>query len=153
MRACHIRPAMPGDTWLLLPTVRQPDIDELAALGVTPEMCIRHGLQISSEVFTIFLHGKPAGIFGAAPHPGLHVIPWAVFTTAIDEHPLPFLRASKRYIDSLTDYLENWVDARNTLTIKWLAWLGFTIEEPLPVGLRGELFHRFWRCATPHSYH
>ncbi len=151
--ACYIRPAMPGDTWLMLPNIRQPDIDELAALGVTPEQCLRHGLQVSQEVFTIFLHGKPAGMFGIVPHPNLTTVPWAVFTTQIDAHPLPFLRASRRYIESLPDYLENWVDARNTLTIKWLTWLGFTIEEPEAVGLHGELFHRFWRCATSGSFH
>ncbi len=147
---CYIRPAMPGDTWLLLPHIRQPDIDELEALGYTPEQCMRGGLANSRESFTMFIHGRPAGMFGAAE--GQFTVPWAIFTSVIDQHPVPFLRASRRYIDSLTDYLENWVDARNTLTIKWLAWLGFTIDEPVPVGLRGELFHRFWRCATG-SFH
>lgn len=142
---------MLGDTWLMLPTIRQPDIDELAALGVTPEMCMRGGMTHSEHSFSIFIHGKPAGIFGAVEHES-HTVPWAVFTTAIDEHPMPFLRASQRYVDSLPGYLENYVDARNTLTIKWLKWLGFNIDPPRPLGIRGELFHRFWRCAIGLSH-
>lgn len=144
---CFVRRAMPGDTWLMLPTVRQADIDELAALGVTPERCMRDGIAYSQQAWTCFIHGEPACVYGMADH-GDFGVPWAVVSTTAERYPLPFLRESRRFIDSLTMRLENYVDTRNTQAIAWLRWLGFTIDDPRPVGVNGELFHRFWRCAT-----
>lgn len=140
-----IRDAMPGDTWLILPNVRQPDVDELAALGATPEDCIRTGLEFPAHI--AFIYDEPAAVFGVTEQNGVRV-PWAVFTTAIDRHPLIFLRGSKRIADTWEGPLLNYVDARNVLTIKWLKWLGFEVDESEPLGINGELFHRFHRCAT-----
>ena len=39
----------------------------------------------------------------------------------------------------------NDVYAKNTASIKWLKALGFTIEEPRPMGVSGALFSNFWR--------
>lgn len=144
--ACYVRHAMPGDTWLLLPTVAQSDIDELAALGVTPELCMRGGMEHSRNAYTAFLHGYPGTMFGCVEHAS-HGVPWAVVTTAVERYQLPFLRMCRRYIDSLQMPLENYVDARNLRTIRWLKWLGFTVDEPKPTGINGEPFHRFWRGA------
>lgn len=145
-RACYVRRAMPGDTWLLLPTVAQSDIDELAALGVTPEMCMRGGMEHSRNVFTAFFYGRPGMMFGCVEH-ATHGVPWSVVTTAVQTFPIPFLRLTKRFMESLDMHLENYVDARNLRTIAWLKWLGFTIDEPVPAGIDGEMFHRFWRAA------
>ncbi len=146
MTPLYVRPAMPGDTWLFLPTVRQSDVDELAALGVTPEICMREGMIRSRRSFSMFLHGRPAAVFGCVEHE-THGVPWAVVCTAVETFPLPFLRSCLRYLDSLPMFLENAVDARNVKTIQWLRWMGFTIEEPEPMGKNGELFHKFWRAA------
>lgn len=146
--AVVIREAMAGDMWLLLPDVRQADIDELAALGVTPETCIRYGVERAGAV-TVFIHGKAAAICGVVDH-GEYGAPWGVFTTVVDAHPLPFLRACRRYIDSQQNrFLMNYADARNILTIRWLSWLGFTIDQPVAAGINGEPFSRFWSCARP----
>lgn len=143
------REAMPGDMWLMLPDVRRPDVDELAALGVTPETAIRYGVEHSVAAWIAFIHGKPAAMFGIVDHAD-YGVPWAVLTNVVDEHPLPFLRASKRFIDAqMTRDLINYVDARNTLTIDWLSWLGFTVDPPVPAGINGEPFARFWSCARP----
>lgn len=142
--AFFMRESMPGDTWLMLPDVRQADIDELAALGVTPEHAIRYGLQHSSVTWTAFFDGHAGAMFGVVDRDGFGV-PWAVFTTVIDRMPVTFLRASRRYLDQLARPLVNYVDARNTKTVQWLSWLGFAIDDPEPFGIHGEPFHRFWR--------
>lgn len=142
-----VRDSMPGDTWLMLPTVRQADIDELAAMGATPEQCIRYGIQLSTQCVTVFLDGEPAGVVGVIDYEDYR-LPWAVFTTAIERHPLPFLRGAKQWLKGIEGYLLNFVDARNTVTIRWLRWLGFTLDsEPVAHGVHGELFHRFWKAA------
>lgn len=39
----------------------------------------------------------------------------------------------------------NDVYAKNTESIKWLKALGFTVEQPRPIGMSGALFSNFWR--------
>jgi hypothetical protein len=29
------------------------------------------------------------------------------------------------------------------MSVRWLAWMGFTIDEPEPIGVNGEMFHLF----------
>jgi hypothetical protein len=148
--ACYVRLTMPGDTWIFLPTVRQSDADELAALGVTPEQCMREGMRHSRRSFAMFVYGYPAAMFGVVEHVD-HAVPWMVACTAVERFPIPFLRFTKRFVDSLPMFLENAVDARNVKTIEWLRWLGFTTEEPEPMGRSGELFHKFWRAQKEQS--
>jgi hypothetical protein len=40
-------------------------------------------------------------------------------------------------------FLENWVDARNVTSIKWLKWCGFDFDDPAPFGVEQLMFHRF----------
>lgn len=145
--ASFVRRAMPGDSWLFLPTIRKEDVTELAAIGVTPQQSMTEGAARSIGAWSQFIYGAPACMYGYAMQNG-HGVPWAICTTAVERHPVPFLRESRRFIDSLPMALQNYVDARNTKTIEWLTWLGFTIDTPAPLGINGELFHRFWRCAT-----
>lgn len=147
MSVHEVRLAMPGDTWLLLPSVCQSDIDELAALGFTPEMCMRGGMEHSRRAFTLFIRGEPAAMFGTVEH-ATHGVPWMVICEAARRWPIPFLRCTRLYTESLDMFLENYVDARNKRTVQWLRWLGFYIDEPVALGQRGELFHRFWRSTS-----
>ncbi len=145
--ASFVRRAMPGDTWLLLPDIRTEDVTELAALGVTPEQSMSEGMSRSAGSWVQFIHGEPACMYGYAIQSGF-AVPWAICTTTVERHPVAFLRESRKFIASLPMMLQNYVDARNTKTVEWLRWLGFTIDTPAPIGINGELFCRFWRCAT-----
>lgn len=136
----EIRPAMPGDCWLILTSLREREVVELAALGHTSEECIRFGL-MAGNAQTLFIDGKPAGIFGIAEY-GAERVPWAVFTTAIDEHPIQFLRACKRWRESVCGTLVQHVDARNAPAVRWFKWLGFDVSPAEPMGLNGEPFHK-----------
>jgi hypothetical protein len=74
--------------------------------------------------------------------------PWLLGSAEVERIPVTFLRASRHYVDhflKLCAGLENYVDARNTLSIQWLKWLGFMIEDPQPFGVEQRLFHRFHR--------
>jgi hypothetical protein len=139
----EIRPSMPGDSWLVLSNLRQPEVDELEALGVTSEMCLRYGL-VYGNAQTIFINGEAAGIFGVMHYEDGNV-PWAVFSKVVDRHPIAFLRAAKRWAESLAVSVVNYVDVRNEAAVKWFAWLGFTLGEPVPYGVNGELFRQVSR--------
>ena len=40
-------------------------------------------------------------------------------------------------------YMFNYVDVRHKEAIRWLKWLGFTLNEPTPYGPFGLPFHKF----------
>lgn len=134
----EIRPTLPGDSWLILANLRQSEVTELAALGVTSEECMRFGL-MSGSAHTVFINEKPAGIFGIVNY-GSYQVPWAVFTRVIDQHPIAFLRAAKRWAATLDQTTINYVDVRNAAALKWFRWLGFTLSEPIAYGLQDEPF-------------
>jgi hypothetical protein len=134
----YIRPSLPGDTWLILQDLREAEVKELEALGITSEVNVRYGL-MHSQAHTVMINDEPVGIFGLMDY-GDHVVPWGVFTTVIDRHPLPFLRACKRWANNLKGPAVNVVDARNFQAVKWFKWMGFEVSEPVRHGLNGELF-------------
>lgn len=136
----ELRPTLPGDCWLVLSNLRPLEVAELVALGVDSEQCVRFGL-MSGNAQTGFIDGEPAGIFGVVDY-GEYQVPWAVFTTAIDRHPLAFLRAARCWAKTLTGTVINYVDVRNERAVKWFRWLGFELSEPIPYGLNGELFRQ-----------
>jgi hypothetical protein len=137
----RIRASLPGDYWLLLTDLRQVEVDELAALGVDSELCMRRGM-LAGGARTVFIDDEPAAMFGIIDY-GDHDVVWAVFTRAIDRHPIAFLRESRRLAEAFDREVVNYVDARNEKAVKWFRWLGFDVSEPEPYGPAGALFHRF----------
>jgi len=137
----RIRPTLPGDCWLLLADLRKAETDEFDALGVNSELCMRMGM-LNSDARTVFIDDEPAAMFGIIPYED-HNVAWAVFTHAIERHPIAFLRESRRVADSFDCAIVNYVDARNTKAVKWFKWLGFHVWEPEPYGPHGALFQRF----------
>jgi hypothetical protein len=64
----------------------------------------------------------------------------------MERHPVPVLRYSQRYLALARApfaRLSNYVDARNHISRRWLAWLGFTLEPPAPYGVARLPFHKF----------
>lgn len=133
----HIRPTLPGDSWLIRADLREAEVLELAALGHTCEECMTLGLA-STGAQTFFIGDEIGGMFGVSDG-----VLWGVFTNEIDRHPLAFLRASRRYISSLDIEVTNYVDARNAKAVRWFRWLGFDVSAPEPYGINGALFHKF----------
>lgn len=134
------RPTLPGDCWLFT-ELRDAEVLEFAALGVTSFECMRLGM-LYSDAQTIFFNDEPAAMWGISRFVDHNVV-WAVFTKAIERHPIAFLRESRRLAETFPCTVENYVDARNTAAVKWFRWLGFEVSEPVPYGANGELFHRF----------
>ena len=72
-------------------------------------------------------------------------------TPAIDDYPITFAREAKKYIDSRPEpYLWNIIDARNTVHLKLLKWLGFEFLEEFKYGPNNLTFIKFYR-GTSHS--
>lgn len=126
---------------------RGPDREEmLACSGLSVEQALAIGLERSLRAWVIESHGMPLAAVGDTIH-GIGVgVPWMVTTEHIADDPRGFLRASKAVLAEILQrhqVLVNYVDARNVAAIRWLAWLGFEIGDPVPYGLHRLPFRQF----------
>lgn len=129
--------------------MRQSDVVEIkAASGRTPIDALVYSLGKSTISQTALFDGKPEMIFGAGALSVLASVggPWALGTDAIEDHYRQFLKSSLEWRGKLlAEYseLRNVVDDRNVVSKRWLTWLGFSLSEPVPLGVNGELFRVF----------
>lgn len=93
--------------------------------------------------------GLNVALAGVAPRGDGSAMIWMIATPDLEKHQLEFLRYSRTFINEVGepyDLLFNWVDARNTVHIKWLQFCGFTIIRLHEVfGAEGKPFYEFLR--------
>ena len=127
--------------------MRQADRDEVfAASGKSPAEALAYSLRKSAMAHTALIDGRPEVMFGVGD---LNVLagvgaPWLLGTDEVEKHAVAFLRGSVEWkLKLLARYsvLRNFVDDRNTASIRWLKWLGFTLSDPVEV--RGYVFRLF----------
>lgn len=92
--------------------------------------------------------GTPVSLVGVAPVSLIGGVgaPWLLGTDRVREFSGALIRYGRDYIQSMTSQypqLINYVDARNTASIRWLKRLGFTIHDAEPIGHQGLPFHKF----------
>lgn len=143
------------DCALLSSILRQADLDEIAAAsGERPLVALCKGLWASEfcHAITEDDENHPLAIFGIVrveSNPTIGLV-WMLGSDLIKMHSIEFLRKSKEWVEA-QDYeiLYNNIDARNTVHIKWLQWLGFTFIQELPnYGVEQRLFYQFVRIKT-----
>lgn len=87
-------------------------------------------------------------IGGYVPYEQTNVwLVWCLCTDRVTQHPLSFLRASKRIYKKWkekADYLYNIVWSENTQHIEWLKWLGATILKNQTVKIDNHTFYSFF---------
>ena len=125
-----VRPSIESDCEYLAHNLRRADHNEVkAALGVVSPEALLFSMRNTENPFTIIDGSTPAGIFGVAPiEPGVGAI-WLLGTDALVRGKWRFLRQSKKWMNHVSDgydLLFNFVDERNYLHIRWIAWLGFS---------------------------
>jgi hypothetical protein len=139
--------AVPGHA-AIVPYLRQADVAEIwASTGLSPAFAVSYSIAHSKDAWAVLLDGKPQAVFGVGNFGVNSGVPWLVATDEIEKHPVRFYRMSKPMIAILRhkyEHLVNWVDARNKLSLRWLKWAGFTIDDPEPWGIYGLMFHRVW---------
>ena len=137
----------------IIPRLRKADKDEIRAMeGISPDLAVAYSIACADPGWAAELDGRTEAVFGVGP---VHYLgpknwgmgrPWLVGSDEIEKHPVAFYRLSKKIIVEMkTRYavLENWVDARNKLSIRWLEWAGFHIEPAANIGYENRPFHRF----------
>jgi len=88
------------------------------------------------------------GVGTANPFSNDMGVPWMLGSDELTERlkEVRFARACRRYVAIISeqfDALQNYVDAGDTDTVKWLKWCGFTVDPPVPYGPDGLPFRRF----------
>lgn len=133
---------------------READRRELwAGWRHTPKEALEYGLAQSSHAWTGLSNLQPFVMFGVVPANLLcgEGRIWLIGTDEILTHQVTFLRRSKPMLarmQAMYSRLSNYVAADNEAAVRWLSWLGFTIEPAQPFGASGALFHHFhWSRA------
>lgn len=127
--------------------LRAADRVELAVTnpGQTPAEILLEALGESRWATVVRVDGEPALVYGVAQHPDPHLgVPWMLATDAILRIRRYFVvhcRAEVRLMQQRYVGLVNRVHRDNALAIRWLQWLGFTVDRENPVG---ELLN-FWK--------
>lgn len=128
--------------------MREADAVEVRASGgYTPIEALELSMKKSIRSVIVYADDVPLTALGVAPKGILSDvgIPWLLSAEQSLKHKREFLKLSPPVIDEMLDIypkLINYVHNKNKLSIRWLKWLGFTIENPEPIRT-GELFHRF----------
>ena len=131
--------------------MREADKQEVwAAMHHTPEEAVLFSLQGSGDggAWVGTYEGTPLCAFGCGQWSVLALMgmPWLLTSEDLGRHTLTFMHETKRYIEDLqTRYsiLQNYVDARHEVAIRWLEHIGFILDDPIPFGVEQIPFHRF----------
>jgi RimJ/RimL family protein N-acetyltransferase len=143
----EIRPATAADALALV--LRRADREEVEALtGRDPHEALVASVERSAAAWAGLADGELVCLFGIVPMTlvGVTGIPWLLGAESVTRYGRPFLRRNRAWLrEMLREFpvLRNVVDARNTVSIRWLEWLGFTLGAPQPMGARGLPFIPF----------
>lgn len=146
----------------IIKNLRQQDRDEINAMhGQAPELVIPQSVLLSSHGWIIVHQGEPVAVFGAAPSPlsGVGIV-WMLGTDGLLSCGHTVGRQTRQHLDAMhTRYplLWNYIDARNSVSMRWLEWGGFELlgDHLAPTGHLFHIFARSRHCqknAAPAAY-
>lgn len=142
----QVRRAIESDVLLIAPRLRAEDVAEAAAAGRTPLQALAIAYFESSRCFTVTIDDSPEALFGVVPCGSFGSV-WLLGTpVTFAEEKQEFLRQSRHWMQQLAagfDHIGNCVDARNTVHIRWLEWLGFEMQSPILLAPHGLPFIPF----------
>lgn len=144
------RAPTPEDLAQLALNLREQDRAELVAAGWDDfRTALEESVRFSKWTLVAVVDGEPACVFGCAEYGSLLApdgVPWFLGTDAVTRHRRVLQRQAPRYIGAmLQDYprLFNAVHADNTVAVRWLRRLGFTLHPATPAPPTGAPFHVF----------
>lgn len=129
--------------------MREADVAEVWASGrYTPLEALEVSVKNSKKSAVAYVDDVPLVIFGVVSRGFLSDVgvPWMLSVTQSMKYKRQFFELSPQVVDDMLNVcpkLVNRVHTKNKLSIRWLKWLGFTIEDPKPIKATGELFHKF----------
>jgi hypothetical protein len=142
----RVRPGTPQDAAWVARHLRYDDLEEiLVGKDITASRILMDAQKSSKECFVHLWKGRPSCIWGAVPTDHGACV-WMLGTDDLDFLATDIIRISTWFIaESLERYgfLYNWVDQRNTKSMRYLKHLGFAFGEP--IDNHGHPFVPFWK--------
>ena len=112
--------------------LRESDrLEAEAFAGVPANDGLVLGCQASEFVWVVKEDGDIIAVFGLWAQHSQWGMPWFLATDRVYVHKTKWLRLSKEWRDQLLKrrkYLTNYVSSAHTEAIRWLEWLGFTVD-------------------------
>lgn len=146
-----IRQAKIDDVLAVANNMRWQDIAELQAMrgeDVSVSDTLFSAVRRSSHCWAAVKDDAVLAVFGIAPVSLLDGLgaPWLLATPNAERFAGALVKQGREYISIMQRIyprMVNFVDARNRKSIRWLKWLGFTIHDPVPMGVMQLPFHKF----------
>jgi len=152
----YTRKTVASDIPAVAQNMREEDVAEvLAAEGLPPNQALLFCFMAGKPCMTICkADGTPIAMWGVTPDAGEVGRVWMLGTdelVANRQIRLRFLREVRAYLQELFktySVLWNCVDARNTVHVRWIQWMGFTFVAEHPnYGAEGRLFLEFCQVS------
>jgi len=143
-----------NDVKFLSKNLRKEDIDEIKAnSNSNPYHALYTGYKYSHLPLTIMNDENiPVMILGVIPHGKNLGMIWLLSSPEIKNISMPFLRNCRGVLDLFHKsypVLYNYIDARNTVHVNWLRWLGFNfIKVHQQFGYEKRKFIEFVKCVV-----
>lgn len=144
-----IRACRAADVEHVAQHLREADRVELAAAqSLPPEVAVLECIDYPGWKVAVLVDGRPTIIYGvtASERPGTG-IPWLLATDDIHRITRQFIEGCTPEVERMQadfGFLINQVHCDNEISIRWLRWLGFYVDDENPVGPMGQFFN-FWR--------
>lgn len=134
-----IRKSRIADAPRLAKRLRSQDLQELDACGVEPRQALVSSVRLSTHCWTCVVDGNIACMWGCGPKNFVFSqgTVWLLGGPEVEQHALRFLKESKKWVKEMLrfyDTLENSIDARNSVALRWVQWLGAELQ---PAILKG----------------
>lgn len=118
--------------------LRDADKEEIrASVGLPTSEALMSSARVSNELWVVVHKGSIEAVFGVSDR-GSYGVPWFMATDKFDEFRISFAKESRWMVQRWLDkygLLMNVVDSRHISSIRWLRWLGFTVDESLEIML------------------
>jgi hypothetical protein len=129
--------------------MRREDAAEImASHGSTPSESLTRGYESSDYITVAYMGDEPLCVFGLVRRDLIsgRGTPWMLASESVMKYKRQLLIRAPDVVKEmlvLCPILSNHVHKDNKMSVRWLAWMGFTIDEPEPIGVNGEMFHLF----------
>ena len=145
--------ATPAHVDELVATMRREDVEECAALGLSPREAVERSAMVSEFSVTVLFDGEVAAMSGVrtiasetALGPPVSGVFWILTGEPCARHPRAFLKHSRELVAGYLRYcphLFNYIDARHKPALRMAKWMGFNLGAPKPLGPLGADFIPF----------
>lgn len=144
-----VRLAVLEDVEIIANNLRESDkLEVWSSDHLTPYQAVSISFNNSAACWTVISNEKPVAMFGVCPitWAGKEAYVWLLATKEFCSISGKFLKRSRGFVKLMLDcypYLHNYVDCRNTQSIKWLEFCGAKLSEPEEFGIENKRFQYF----------